>query len=60
MENIPTDFTNGNIPPVYDEEIIVGNKIIKTKQKKWSRDNFINEITDEIYSVSKICRQNRW
>ena len=32
--NIPMDFTNGNIPSVYTERIAVGNKIIKTKQKK--------------------------
>ena len=34
MENIPMDFTDDNIPSVYDEGIIVGKKIIKTKQKK--------------------------
>jgi hypothetical protein len=33
MKNIPMDFIKGNIPSVYDEEIIVGNKIIKTKKK---------------------------
>jgi hypothetical protein len=34
MGNIPTDFTDDNIPSVHDEGIIVGKKIIKTKQKK--------------------------
>jgi len=30
---LPTDFTDGNIPLVFTEGIIVGKKI-KTKQKK--------------------------
>jgi hypothetical protein len=34
MGNIPMDFTDDNIPSVYDEGIIVGNKIIKKKAKK--------------------------
>jgi len=34
VRNLPTDFTDGNIPSIYTEGIIVGNKIIKKKQKK--------------------------
>jgi hypothetical protein len=44
LENIfvyklPTDFTNGNIPSVFTEEITVGKKF-KTKQKKMMTSHF--------------------
>jgi hypothetical protein len=51
----PRDFTDGNIPLVYTEGIIVGKKI-KTKQKKWWRVIFTNAITDRINYVGKIRR----
>jgi len=60
MGNIPMDFTDDNIPSVYDEGIIVGNKIIKKKQKKIITWRFYQRNYNEIYSIGKIRRQNRW
>jgi len=46
----PRYFTDENIPSVYTEGITMGKKI-KTKEKKWWRVIFTDEITDGIYSV---------
>ena len=32
VRNLPMDFTDDSTPSVYNERIIVGNKIIKTKK----------------------------